>query len=218
MNSKLSSLRLATRLCVGFFAIAAVPANLPATIIDFEDVAAGGYNNTSVISRGFRITHAGSFSVVAGNSGQGATDFSGNGTQRMISFNVSSLTLEDASGADFDIASFAGGESWINTTHYWATQIRAVGTLAAGGTVSQIFDLDIIKNPLTGMQLFTFDNQFAGLSRVEFSGIGGNPEFSVDNFVVNTGSSVPDSGSGICALVGMTFACLAMVRRFKADV
>lgn len=200
--------------CLASFFVATATAHAAPVVVDFEDVSLGTISSSSITSNGYTIAHTGSFASVSGNSGQGATAFSGNGTKRFIAFNKSSLTLSESSGSIFDIFSFEGGESWINQPHQWATQIRAVGTLFGGGTVTQIFDLDLIKDPITGMQVFSFDNTFRGLISVAFDGIGGNPEFSVDNLSVAVAATVPEPGS--LALVGLTLVGLVLVRRKKA--
>src|SRR5438445_322048 len=57
-------------------------------VVDFEDVANGKFlQGNSLVSEGYTVAHAGSFAMVMANSGQGATDFSGDGTKRLISFN-----------------------------------------------------------------------------------------------------------------------------------
>ena len=161
---------------LGVFALP-MAANADLIVVDLEDVAANTFlDNNSVTSQGFELAHSGSFAIVQGNSGQGATDFSGNGTNRLVSFNTSSITLSELGGSTFDIFSFEGGESWVLQPHRWATQIQAVGTFVGGGITTQIFDLDLFKDPLSGMQLFTFNDTFRDLLSVQFTGIGGNPD------------------------------------------
>jgi hypothetical protein len=187
-----------------------------ATVVDFEDIAVDGgtfLHNASVVSRGFNVAHAeraeGGFALVDGNAGQGGTDFSGNGTSRLLSFNASRITVAPVAGGEFDIISFDGGESWISQPHQWSTQIEAVGYLAVGGTTTQVFDLDLIKDPVLGLQTFTFNNSFRGLTRVEFIGIGGNPEFSLDNVAVQ---AVPEPETYALMLGGLS-AVAFMARR-----
>ena len=182
-------------------------------IVDFEDVANGKFlQNNSLVSEGYSVAHAGSFAMVMANSGQGATDFSGDGTKRLISFNTSSISVSAASATPFDAIAFDGGESWVMQPHGWATQIQAIGHLAAGGTTSQTFNLDLIKNPITGMQHFVFDNSFHALNRLEFKGLGGNPEFSLDNVAVQV---VPEPETYALMLAGLG-AVAFMVRRKQA--
>lgn len=179
-----------------------------ASLVDLEDVVPGFFENSSLTSHGYTLAHTGSFAYAFENTEEGATDFSGNGTIRVISFNASTLTLSESTGATFDIFSFEGGESWILEPHGWATQIQAVGSLFGSGTTTQVFDLDLMKDPLVGMQLFSFNSTFRGLTSVSFSGIGGNPEFSVDNFSV---AVVAEPNS--LALLGLALAGLGLIRR-----
>ena len=187
-----------------------------AGLVDFEDVASGtNLVNQSVVSQGFNAAHTGSFAQVFGNSGQGATDFSGNGTHRWLSFNTSSLTLTQVGGAAFSAFGFDGGESWIQPggTHSWATQIQVVGNYAAGGSTTQTFDLDLIKNTLTGMQAFGLNSSFVGLNSLVFTGIGGNPEFSVDNVAVG---AVPEPATYALMLAALGLMGFVARRRRAA--
>lgn len=183
-------------------------AEASATVINFEDVANGTFlsQDASLISQGYRVTESGpSFALIAGPS---STSFSGNGTNRLVAFNQSAIRVASLSNNAFDLFNFAGGESWINQPHLWATQIRAVGVYTGGGSTTQIFNLDLIKNPLTGMQTFALNDTFRQLKSVTFSGVGGNPEFSLDNISI---SAVPEPASIALLLLGV--AGIAASRR-----
>jgi len=170
-------------------------------VVDFEDL--GGFafmNNNSIVSDGFTVAHNGSFAEVLDAS---QTSLSGNGTARLVSFNTSTITLSAVDGHSFGVNGFDGGESWIQSgsPHYWATQIKVVGSFAAGGTTSQTFDLDLIKDPTLGMQHFVLNGSFQNLNTIAFSGIGGNPEFSIDN--VATTAPVPEPETYALLLAGL---------------
>jgi hypothetical protein len=188
-----------------FAALAALFTLVPAhaSVIDFEDQPHNSYfQNSSIVTGDFNVTHSGSFAIVQGNLGQGASDFSGNGTKRLISLNHSTLSLTSVLGNTFDLFSFEGGESWISEPHGWASKIQVVGTYVNGSTTTAFFDLDLIKNPLTGLQLFNLDNSFQDLFKVDFIGNGGNPEFSLDNITVSS-STVPEPQSLMLLLAGL---------------
>jgi PEP-CTERM motif len=173
-------------------------------VVGFEDVGDGTFmQNNAVVSDGFTVAHSGSFAQVLGGAGQGGTDFSGNGSHRLISFNTSTITLSAVDGGAFGATGFDGGESWIyaGNPHYWATQIMVVGTYASGGTTSQTFDLDLVKNPVAGLQHFAFNGSFQNLNSLAFSGIGGNPEFSIDNVAVT--AAVPEPETYALLLAGL---------------
>jgi hypothetical protein len=196
-------------------AAALVSFNAMAVGVDFEDLSPGSgglyMSSTSVVSQGFNVGHSGSFAVVYGNVLQGATDFSGNGTNRLVSFNTSTITLTPVGGGAFDLSAFEGGESWVIPPHTWATQIQVVGYYVSSGTTTQVFDLDLVKSPLAGMQTFVMNASFTGLSKVEFSGIGGNPEFSIDN--VRVTGVVPEPQTVALLAAGLALVAGAARRR-----
>ena len=186
-----------------------------ASVVDFEDQSAGLYfSGSSITSGGYSVTHSGGFASIQGDVGQGATEFSGNGTHRLVAFNQSTISFSNVLGSAFDLFSFEGGESWITQPHFWATQIKVVGTYLNGGTTTAIFDLDLVKNPHTGLQLFNLDSSFQGLISVAFNGIGVNPEFTLDNINVSS-TSVPEPHAVLLMLVGL-FALGFKARTQKA--
>ncbi len=183
-----------------------------AGLIDFEDLPSyTNYNNSSVFSGGFEIAHSGSFAIIWDNSGQGGTDFSGNGTTRLTSLNDSAITISN--GSVFDLTQFSGGESWIQQPHTWATSISVTGFFSGGGSTSQVFDLDLFKDPVNGMETFFLNNNFVNLTSVSFSGLGGNPEFSIDNILVSS-ATIPEPIS--IALLGLGLVGIGFSRRKKA--
>lgn len=188
-----------------------------ATIVDFEDAGTANIRaGQSLVSQGFKLTQGVStsaFAMVMGNAGQGWTDFSGNQTNRLVAFNDTTLTFTSASNAAFDLLAFDGGESWIMQPHRWARQISVTGTTLSGVTVNQMFDLDLIKSATAGMQTFTLNDSFRNLSSAVFAGIGGNPEFSLDNISVSAPmvSDVPEPGTFI--LLGLGLMGIGAMRR-----
>ena len=121
---------------------------------------------------------------------------------RLVSFNTSSISLTSASSSLFGLSRFDGGESWIQAgqAHRWATQIQVVGTYADNSTTVQVFNLDLVKSPLLGMETFTLNNSFAGgLEEGCIHGHRGNPEFSLDNIAV---AAVPEPETYALLLAG----------------
>ncbi|WP_292043258.1 PEP-CTERM sorting domain-containing protein [Massilia sp. UBA6681] len=203
--------------CVAMFAASQfVASNAAASLIDFEEVADWTELTPSGMSAsGYKLAmgdggNAGAFSFIIAGTGD-STGLSGNGSTRLVNFNGANVTLSAANQGAFDLFSFDGGESWFGDEHFWADRISVVGTLAGGGTVTQTFDLDLVKHAVSGMQTFTLDASFRKLLSVTFSGIGGNPEFSIDNISVN---AVPEPASGALLLLGA--AGIAAVRRRRA--
>lgn len=197
-----------------------LPLPVVAGVIDFEDLADPTFLElSSEISRGYLVTHAGSgidpFAEVVGTTSADALQFSGNGSKRLVAFNTSAITVSRQGGGMFDLLQFDGGESWLDLPHVWARQIQVVGQLAAGGTVSQVFTLDLQKDVLAGMQAFILGDAFRDLLAVTFTGLGatgGGPEFSLDNLVVAPDSVALDAPPALW-LAGAGLAALAAGRR-----
>lgn len=206
--------------CLALAVCSALPLPVTAGVIDFEDLADPTILEfSSVVSRGYLITHDGSaidpFAEVVGTISEDAAKFSGNGSMRLVALNTSTITVSRPGGGAFDLLQFEGGESFLDTPHVWARQIQVVGQLQAGGSVLQVFQLDLHKDVLTGMQQFILGEGFRGLLSVTFSGLGatgGNgPEFSLDKLVVEPEVAL-GAPSGLW-LAGAGLAALAALRR-----
>jgi hypothetical protein len=182
-----------------------------AGIITFEDASPVNFDTGLLYQTGnFEVNHSGSFACI----GECISNVSGNGTISLYSYNTSTITLSNINET-FDFLGFDGGETHIsNGSHFWATSIVAVGYFSGGGTITEQFDLDLIKTPLTGLQSFSATG-FVNLTKVEFTGgcpTGGcNPEFSLDNLNVST-IDVPEPST--LAIFALGMIGLAS-RRFK---
>jgi len=210
--------------CLALAVCSAMPLSANAGLIDFEDMASDSdLEFSSALSRGYLVTHGGSgidpFAIVVGPAGPDALKFSGNGSKRLVAFNTSTISFSRPGGGAFDLLQFDGGESWVDMPHLWATQIQVVGTLQGGGTVSQVFRLDLHKDAQTGMQPFILGGDFRNLASVRFSGLGatgGGPEFSLDNLVVGP-DAVAIGAPPSLWLAGAGLAALAAVRRRRIN-
>jgi hypothetical protein len=207
------------------FAAAAVfslPAQSHPILIDFEDVADNtGVGKTyisqagSVASQGFIITETtgylwSSFAYIHDNySHQDGLIFSGNGTKRLVTANSAAFSIAAANGQPFDLYSIDGGESIIELVdfpgHHWATALQVVGRTVGGTSTTQIMELDLIKDPFSGLQTFILNETFKNLISVTISGIGGNPEFTLDNIsvVAREESTVPEPESIMLFSLGL---------------
>jgi hypothetical protein len=181
----------------------ALPTTAMAVSIEFEGLSASYCANTAFELNGFRIQHSGSFASVLDSDTR--AHLAGNGSQALYAFNRSQITFSRTDGLGFVALGFDGGETWSFQPHYWATSIRAEGMTLGGQLYSQLFELDLNKSATTGLQSFQFNSEFENLSWLRFSGVGGNPEFSLDNVVLTSGprerlaSPVPEGGPGLFA-------------------
>lgn len=206
--------------CLALALAGALPLVASAGVIDFEDLASDtDLEFASAVSRGYLVTHGGSgidpFAIVVGPTGTDALKFSGNGTKRLVAFNTSTISVSRPGGGAFDLLGFDGGESWLDMPHVWARQIQVVGLLETGGTVAQIFQLDLFKDAQKGMQPFALGERFRNLLSVSFSGLGatgGGPEFSLDNLLVQPGAVAVGAPPALW-LSGAGLLALAAVRR-----
>jgi hypothetical protein len=176
--------------------------------LDFEDVDVGnngfylgyGFDRWSFESGAWHVAYRpGDFVIVNDNRMQGVL-FSGNGSKRMLTANGGAITVTSLDGQPFNANGFEGGETWISLPHYWATAIQVTGHLRDGQTVAETFALDLHKDPLLGMEAFTLGAGFRGLLALEFRGIGGNPDFSIDNVML---SPVPEPALAWLMLAGL---------------
>ncbi|MGW8389456.1 hypothetical protein [Pseudoduganella sp. HUAS MS19] len=207
------------------FAVCSIaPLSAGAGVIDFEDLPHLAYLElSSQSSRGYLVTHGGGvvdpFAYVVGPTGEDALNYSGNGSRRLVAFNTSTITLSRPSGAAFDLLQFDGGESWLAMPHVWARQIQVLGQLEAGGSVAQVFTLDLIKSLHDGLQPFILSDAFRNLVSVTFSGLGatgGGPEFSLDNLVVEQ-EAVPLEAPPALWLAGAGLAAMTLARRRRIN-
>lgn len=210
--------------CLALAVGSAMPLAASAGVIDFEDLASDtDLEFSSALSRGYLLTHGGSgidpFAIVVGPTSPDALKFSGDGSKRLVAFNTSTITLSRPGGGAFDLLGFDGGESWLDMPHVWARQIQVVGQMASGGTVSQIFQLDLFKDTQKGLQQFALGGGFHDLLSVRFSGLGatsGGPEFSLDNLAVRPDATAIGAPPTLW-LAGAGLVALAAVRRRRIN-
>lgn len=198
------------RLAAGL-AAACSAAMAGATGLDFEDIDPGlngvylglGMPTSSVLSQGWQVTYLpGDFAIINDNRSQGVL-FSGNGSTRMLTANGGAIRVTDPAGGSFRALGFDGGETWIAGPHYWATAIEVRGWRSDGSPVVQSFALDLVRDPVLGMQAFSLGDGFGDLTAIEFRGLGGNPDFSIDNLALLPVPEVAPGwmwAAGLCAL------------------
>lgn len=195
------------------FCAALIAGQAQGAVIDFENTSGSMSANQSMELDGYRFALAGEWAFATIASPQ-ETYLAGNGTRHLMGYNDARFDVSAVNGAAFDLFGFDGGESWNMTPHGWATSIVATGVTVAGVQVSQSFVLDLIKDPVHGFQAFTLNDGFRGLRSVSFNGVGGNPEFSLDNLRLQAAAEVPEP-AGI-ALFGLGLAAVGFARRRKA--
>ena len=181
--------------------------------LDFEEFVPSPTGNpccATLNTQGYRITDDGAGHLTIVDDTRDANTNSGS-NQLLAEFNFFTMTLPDPENPGFflpfDLHSFRGGEGRNIDSgffQYSATSIQVEGTLAAGGTVSRTFTLDLIAdNTEDDFELFIFSAGFTGLSSVTFSGLGGQAgnRFGVDDLVVTQTVPIPAAawlfGSGL---------------------
>ncbi len=110
------------------------------------------------------------------------------------------VTMTDVSGASFSLVSFDGDKLWLNDQEAQdggfgnAEFIHVVGNFAAGGQITEDFQLDGSAN----FQHFVFDQGWTGLESAIWSGgrfdADGNFSMAVDN-IATSSSTTPEPGS-----------------------
>ncbi|MDD5391120.1 MAG: PEP-CTERM sorting domain-containing protein [Gallionellaceae bacterium] len=196
-----------TLFLIGF--VASFSAN--ATLIDFEGTPDALLINGYIDIGDYRVTHSGFAAYITISLGAG---FSGNGTQRLISLNASTITISDITGDSFDFLGFDGAESW----GFFPDKIAVTG-IGAAGTVQALFDLDLIKDPLNGFQHFDVSG-FSNITQLIFAGVCNtncNPvflDFSIDNLQLAK-ASVPEPNSIGLLAIGALGAAFSR-RRLKS--
>lgn len=200
---KLNQLVSATLLALG-----AAAAN--AAVIDFNDNPDNVFFVSSVTSGGFVATEQlneygqtplGTAIVFASTQTNGTVHL--NSWTNYSSDSVWSLTSQ--SGNAFSLQAFDFGSGYANFEDA-VSKLTLTGTLAAGGTVTQVFDLTS-----QSFQTLLVNASFTGLSSVMFDAFGLNNRAAYDNIVINAVATVPEPAN--LALFGLGLAAVAAVAR-----
>ncbi len=191
-------------------ALGAAAAN--AAVIDFNDNPDNVFWVKSVTSDGFVATEQNSdFGSPPMGTAIVFSTTQSNGTVHLNSWtNVSSdsvWTLTSQSGSAFSLQAFDFGSGYAKAVDA-VSKLTLTGTLASGGTVSQVFDLSS-----QSFQTLLVNASFSGLSSVTFDAYGPNNRAAYDNIVVNSVSTVPEPAN--LALFGLGLAAVAAVARRK---
>jgi hypothetical protein len=190
--------------------------------VTFDDVNAGNNDiQTHVVSDGFNfdsqhfhIVNEPNICIFGGCVSDGsqymAEDAPG------LAFPV---TMTEVNGASFSLTSFDGDKMWLNDEEALsggfgnAQFIHVVGNLAAGGQITENFQLDGSAN----FQHFNFDQGWTGLSSVIWSGgrndMDGNFSMAVDN-IATSSTTTPEPSTLL--LLGSGLAGLTSLLRRKA--
>lgn len=209
------------KLRVAVFSVSALLLTNPLSAqstVDFQDVTSGQCAGAglSVVSRGFSFV---------GNPGDGglficdAGVIQNNTSSALINANQRSiLTMSRVGGGTFSLNSFFAGGRTADfapgspvTSYSVATGIDILGNLLGGGTVSTSVTLGSVA-PYSWSQFF-LTSQFSNLTSIRFTaqGDGSNPEFLIDDIVVDSQSVVPEPES--VALVASGLFGLGVVAR-----
>lgn len=162
---------------------------------------------TSVTEQGYTTTSLGSLAAV-GNSNWCNPQCVWNGSNYLMAYSREGFSFKAIAGTAFGMNSFDAAEVFTNFAG--APSLLVTGYKAGGGTVTQSFVLDGIRDGVNGVQDFqTFAlSNFSNLTSVTFSATGGYQYFALDNVNVS-----PVSETGSLALLSLGLGLMGMNAR-----
>ena len=180
-----------------------------ATVLDFEDLAAGGdafIPLGSYSAAGFTITSSGGNNSAFGSVPSGRGTFYA-GSASLFTGNLGSFTyLSEKDGAAFNLVSIDLA-AMFRSNESSSTTVRFIGNLAGGDTVIQDFvrpsDLSFSTFNFIGFDNLVSVSWAQGLSDVE--------QHQFDNIVLSTPAVIPEPAPLL--LLGLGLAGLAFSRR-----
>ncbi|HWB14279.1 MAG TPA: PEP-CTERM sorting domain-containing protein [Pirellulales bacterium] len=189
--------------------------------LDFSDVPPGSLSlSNPYISHGFTLTStSGGFVVNSPNTGNGAPQTPGNnpfyaGATGLAAFTPATITLRQTSGDPFSLLTI---DLARNFDFDPAPAVTFTGILAAGGTLSQTFNVTTIGGFPQSFQTFDFTG-FTGLSSVSWDQpdlAQGLHQFGNIRLSNEASGAVPEP-STLALFVAGSIGLLGYVRRLKS--
>lgn len=194
--------KIMTRLFAGAALTLALASQAQATVVDFDDVSAGGKLSALAKYNPYQSLSWGASWYVGDTAVNGYSNAAHSGTQFVTNgFGVNNLGIGSASAFDFDGAWFAtpatngAKATWINITAYDAANqlIGSTGNIAINGSYSWVA---------------------AGFTNVSRLNITRNKGwFVMDDLTISRVSPVPEPGTAVLLAAGLLMTGFAVSRR-----
>jgi hypothetical protein len=198
------------------------------------DPSGGVSAGNSIVEDGYRVNSLSGNSLLGFGDGWQSGRGGSNGTTVLGTFSTSPVqpralfSLQSSVAAQpFDLLSIDLGEIFRPSDPAFSSvsrQYQFVGTLAAGGTVTATFVLDLVNDGPGGVadfQTFNFSSAWTGLSLVSMNGtsLNGTSYGYIDNLVVQqTTAAVPEPASLALAAVALLGVAASRGRKQRSRI